>query len=134
MEQQILVPAVRRDASFRAQSFDENENTIEIVWTTGARVRRNSWWDGPYDEELEVTPQAIRLERLNAGAPFLDTHDSYDISRVLGSIVPGSAKIENGVGTARVLLSRAPGDADAVQKSATASSETCLSATASTRS
>ncbi|ABS14221.1 HK97 family phage prohead protease [Brucella anthropi] len=116
MEQQILVPAVRRDASFRAQSFDENENTIEIVWTTGARVRRNSWWDGPYDEELEVTPQAIRLERLNAGAPFLDTHDSYDISRVLGSIVPGSAKIENGVGTARVLLSRAPGDADAVQK------------------
>ncbi|ELT51010.1 prohead protease/major capsid protein fusion protein [Brucella intermedia] len=116
MEKTIQIPAVRRDASFRAQSFDEADNTIEIVWTTGARVRRNSWWDGPYDEELEVSTEAIRLDRLNAGAPFLDTHDSWDISRVLGSIVPGSAKVENGKGTARVMLSRAPGDADAVQK------------------
>lgn len=112
----IAMPAVRRDAELRAESFDEADNTIEIVWTTGARVRRNSWWDGPYDEELEVTPKAIRLDRLNLGAPFLNTHDSWDLSRVLGSVVPGSAKIEKGKGTARILLSRAPGDADAIQK------------------
>ena len=112
----INMPAVRRAAALRADSFNEEDNTIEIVWTTGARVRRNSWWDGPYDEELEVTPKAVRLDRLNLGAPFLDTHDSWDLSRVLGSVVPGSAKIEKGRGTARIVLSRAPGDADSVQK------------------
>lgn len=116
MERTVEIPAVHRAAELRAESFDEADNTIEIVWTTGARVRRNSWWDGPYDEELEVTPKAIRLDRLNLGAPFLNTHDSWDLSRVLGSVVPGSAKIEKGKGTARILLSRAPGDADAIQK------------------
>lgn len=116
MPTHIEMPAVRRDATLRAESFDETDNTIEIVWTTGARVRRSSWWDGPYDEELEVTPKAIRLDRLNAGAPFLNTHDSWDLRSVLGSIVPGSVKIEKGRGTARVKLSRAADVADAVLK------------------
>lgn len=112
----IQMPAVRREATVRADSFDEDDNTIEIVWTTGARVRRNSWWDGPYDEELEVTPGAVRLDRLNAGAPFLNTHASGDLANVLGSIVPGSALVDKGRGTARVKLSRATDVADAVLK------------------
>lgn len=112
----MQVPPQRRGVEFRASSFDEAENTIEVVFTTGATVRRNSWWDGPYDEELVVEPGSIRLERLNAGAPFLNSHDSWDLSDVIGSIVPGSARIEGGIGVAKVLLSRAPGDADNVQK------------------
>lgn len=116
MKRTIQVPVIHRGAEIRVDSFDEADNTIEIVWTTGARVRRNSWWDGPFDEELEVTPKAIRVDRLNAGAPFLNTHDSYDLRSVLGSIVPGSVKIEKGVGTARVKLSRAADVADAVLK------------------
>lgn len=108
--------AYRRAAELRATSFNEADNTVEVIWTTGARVRRYSWNDGPFDEELEVTPQAIRLDRLNAGAPFLDTHDGSDLSKVIGSVVPGSARVANGVGTARILLSATPGDADTIQK------------------
>lgn len=116
MTKTVQLPLQTREAEFRAQSFDEGSNTIEIVWTTGATVRRRSWIDGPYDEVLEVGSENVRLGRLNAGAPFLNAHGSYDLSQVIGSIVPGTAKIEAGRGIATVQLSRADGDADIVQK------------------
>lgn len=117
MSQTWQLPRETRAVEVRAGSFDEAANTIEIVWTTGATVRRYDWRsDAPYDEVLEVKPGSVRLERLNAGAPFLNTHSSYELADVLGSVVPGSAKIEGGRGVATILLSRAAGDADIVQK------------------
>jgi HK97 family phage prohead protease len=112
----IALPVQHRGAAVRAASYREDDNSIEIVWTTGAAVRRVSWIDGPYDEILEVTPQAVKLDRLNLGAPFLDTHDSLDLSRVLGSVVPGSARIAGGKGYARIMLSDAPDVASSVAK------------------
>ena len=106
-----------RSAEFQASSFNEADNTVEVVWSTGAKVRRYSWRDGiPYDEELVVSPEAVRLERLNAGAPFLNTHADWSLEDVLGSVVPGSARIEGGRGLAKIRLSSAPGDADNVAK------------------
>ncbi|MDV2988159.1 UNVERIFIED_CONTAM: HK97 family phage prohead protease [Methylobacteriaceae bacterium AG10] len=108
---------MHRDARVQPDSFDADSNTIEIVWTTGASVRRYSWWDGEeYDEVLSLEPGAVRLERLNAGAPFVDTHSTYCLDNVIGSVVPGTAKIEDGRGVATILLSAAPGVADTVQK------------------
>ncbi len=112
----IELPRGMRGAELRAASFDEANNSIECCWTTGATVRRLSWRDGPYDEELIVSPNAVRLDRLNAGAPMLNTHSDWSLSDVIGSVVPGSARIVKGVGLARVALSKAPGDADIVQK------------------
>lgn len=112
----VQLPREMRAAEVRANSFDEAAHTIEIVWTTGASVRRYNWDIGAYDEVLEVGDGNVRLERLNAGAPFLNTHASYDLSQVLGSVVPGSARIEGGRGLATILLSRAAADADIVQK------------------
>lgn len=117
MENIIELPRSERAAEFRAASFDEGDNTIELIWTTGATVRRYNWADRTYyNEELVVSRDAVRLERLNAGAPFLNTHSDYTLSDVIGSVVPGSARIANGQGVARVLLSRAAGDADNIQK------------------
>ncbi|WP_375455723.1 HK97 family phage prohead protease [uncultured Methylobacterium sp.] len=113
----LQLPREMRSVEVRAGSFDETANTIDIVWTTGAAVRRYDYRSSTsYDEVLDLSPGAVRLERLNAGAPFLNTHGSYDLSQVLGSVVPGSAKIEGGRGLATILLSRAAGDADIVQK------------------
>jgi phage head maturation protease len=112
----IELPRVTRGAELRATSFNEADNSIECCWTTGATVRRMSWRDGAYDEELIVSPNAVRLERLNAGAPMLNTHSDWSLSDVLGAVVPGTARIEKGQGFARVALSKAPGDADIVQK------------------
>ncbi len=116
MPQTLQLPPRFFAAEIRAASFNADDNSIECVWTSGATVRRMSWMDGPYDEELVVSANAVRLARLNAGAPLLDTHMDYSVANVLGSVVPGSARIVGGQGVARVALSKAPGDADAVAK------------------
>lgn len=47
----------------------------------------------------------MRLERLNAGAPFLNTHRAGSLESVLGVVEAGSARIENGLGTATIRFS-----------------------------
>lgn len=124
-----------RAAEMRPASFDEAQNTVEVVWTTGAAVRRYDWRSGRYYQEiLEVSPKAVRLDHLNAGAPLLDTHDDSALAQVVGAVVPGSAKIADGVGIARVKLSSAAADADIVSKIRDGIIRTSLSATPSTRS
>ncbi len=79
--------------------------TVEVIWSTGARVRRASFFGEPYDEELSLDPAHVRLERLNAGAPFLKVHalDTLDAVHRLGCA--GSARIVDGRGTAQVRIS-----------------------------
>jgi phage head maturation protease len=113
----VAAPKFGRAAEVRAATFDEADNSVEVIWTTGASVRRRDWRSGNYyNEILEVTPGAVRLDRLNAGAPLLDTHDDWSLRSVIGSVVPDSARIDGGMGYARVRLSNAPGDADVVSK------------------
>ncbi|MBM3552772.1 MAG: hypothetical protein FJX45_13640 [Alphaproteobacteria bacterium] len=105
-----------RAAELVPASFEPSDNSVDVIFTTGATVRRNSWNDGPYDEELVVSENSVRLDRLNAGGPFLDTHDQFSLRAVIGSVVPGGARIEGGKGFARIKMSSAPGDADTVLK------------------
>lgn len=102
-------------AEVRAASFDKETNSVECIWTTGAAVTRRGP-SGYYSEELTLSPGAVRLGRLNAGAPLLDSHNDRNLSQVIGSVVPGSAKIVGGKGVARIKLSTSPGDADNVEK------------------
>lgn len=107
----------RRAARLRAASFDADAYTIEVVWTTGARAPMYDPWTGDgYLEELSLKTGHVRLERLNAGAPFIDAHDSSECSRVVGSVVRGSARCEGGKGLCTVQLSRARDVADIVTK------------------
>lgn len=83
-------------------------------------VQRHRWegWDDlvEYDEELVVAPESVRLERLNAGAPFLDSHSGYRLSSVLGTVVPGTARIADGKGYATIQLTAAADVAGQVQR------------------
>jgi len=56
-----------------------------------------------------VAPEHVRLKRLSTGAPFLKVHEAHDLDAVIGSVVPGSARIENGQGIARIRLSASAG-------------------------
>ncbi|MBI1622576.1 HK97 family phage prohead protease, partial [Aquamicrobium zhengzhouense] len=106
-----------RAASMRPASYDPATNTIEVIWTTGAAVRRYDHRRSvSYDEILSLQPGHVRLDRLNAGAPLLDTHDDRHLAAVIGSVVPGSARIEGGLGVARIKLSSADADADVIGK------------------
>ncbi|MBP1806467.1 prohead protease/major capsid protein fusion protein [Rubellimicrobium aerolatum] len=119
-QRNALLPLLGRAAEVRPASIDAEARTIEVVWTTGATVQRARWegWDErvEYDEELIVSGNAVRLDRLNAGAPFLDSHSSWSLGSVLGSVVPGSVRIEGSLGHATVRLTEAADAADAVQR------------------
>ena len=115
----VELPLIGREATVVADTIDTEERTIEVVWTTGATVQRYRWegWDiVEYDEELEVSDKAIRLERLNNGAPFLDSHRSWGLNTVLGSVVEGSVRIANGKGTAKIRLTSADDAQSVVQR------------------
>jgi hypothetical protein len=101
----IDLPLQGRMASVRAGSADEAARTVEIIWTTGATVRRARFWDESVDEELSLEGSAVRLDRLNGGAPFLNSHDAWSLESVLGVVVDGSARIANGQGTATIRFS-----------------------------
>lgn len=104
-ELRTTAPQRMRAAEMRPSSYQEEDNSVEVVWSTGAQVTRFDWWDWEYyTEELSMEPGAVRLDRLNSGAAVLDTHDSGSLSAVIGSIVPGSVRIENGQGIGRVAL------------------------------
>lgn len=102
----IDLPIIGRVAELRAESIDEVARTADIIWTTGATARRFSWADGEIDEELIVDPGAVRMDRLNNGAPFLNSHNSYELEAILGVVVDGSARIENGLGAATIRFSQ----------------------------
>ena len=105
MHATIDLPVQRRAADLLPATLDAQDRSIEVVWSTGARVRRQPFFGEPFDEELSMDPGSVRLERLNAGAPLLKVHDAGALDSVIGSVVPGTARIENGRGVARVKFS-----------------------------
>ncbi len=113
MDKTIELPALRRMAELAPGSVDSDARTVEVVWSTGARVRRVPFFGDAYDEELSLDPAHVRLERLNAGAPFLRVHELTELDAVIGSVAPDSARIENGRGVATVRLSERE-DVDAI--------------------
>lgn len=92
------------------QSADVAARTVEVVWSTGAKVRqrgrRPDGSSGEWLEELDLG--GARLDRLNAGAPVLDTHQADVLARVVGAVVPGTARIEGGRGVAVIRFSERP--------------------------
>ena len=105
MDKMIELPAMRRSAELAPNTADADSRTVEVIWSAGARVRRASFFGEPYDEELSLDPSHVRLDRLNAGAPFLKVHEIDTLDAVIGSVVPGSVRIENGRGVAQVRIS-----------------------------
>ena len=81
------LPMQTRQAAFQPATLNDAERTVELVWTTGAAVRRMDYWSGrAYYEELSLDPAAVNLTRLNSGAPLLDTHSSNGVGTVIGVV------------------------------------------------
>lgn len=93
-------------------SVDVSARTVEVTWTTGATVDRVDWWTGErYKEELVVSGNAVRLDRLNAGGPVLDNHGRYRLDDQLA--VVERAWIESGRGLATIRFPKAEDDENA---------------------
>lgn len=103
------LPVQVRAATLEPATFNEAENTVEVVWTQGATVRRYDYWnDKPYEEALSVTPEAVDMTRFDAGTvQVLDGHRTYGgVSAILGIAERGW--IEGGEGRATIRLSQRP--------------------------
>lgn len=103
------MPPQNRAAQLMPASFNEAENTVDVVWTTGARVRRYDWYnETSYEEELVVTPEAVDMSRFDAGTvQVLDGHNTYGgVAAIIG--IATRASIDNGEGTATLRLSNRP--------------------------
>lgn len=100
--QTFAVPVQSARATFAPSSVNAEKRTVDVIWTTGARVMR-----GYYDrflEELSLDPKHVRMGRLNNGAPFLDEHNGS--TRSTFGVVE-SAKLEGDKGTATIRFIRA---------------------------
>jgi AAA domain len=68
-------------------TIDAAARTVEVVWSTGAAVRRTDLWTGKrYDEVLSLDPRHVDLSRLNNGAPLLNAHGAFDLANVIGVV------------------------------------------------
>jgi hypothetical protein len=103
------MPPLSRGAELVPTTFNEADNTIDVVWTTGAMGRRFDWYnDTPYDEELLVTPEAVDMSRFEKGVvQVLDNHEIHGgLKSIIGIAIRGS--IQNGEGSATLRLSNRP--------------------------
>lgn len=103
----VDLPALAIRATITPQSIDVDARRVGVVFSTGAPVVRYDWRTGTrYIEKLSMDPAHVRLDRLNSGAPLLDTHSAYSLSDVMGVVEEGSAKISGKRGMATVRFSR----------------------------
>lgn len=89
---------VAREGVFSPASLNTEARTVEVVFTTGASGVRYGWSED-YIEQLDVTPEAVDLTRLNSGAPVMDNHSWYATSSETPGVVE-SAWIVDGEGRA----------------------------------
>ena len=86
-EERRLGLQLRADVRLMPETVDAEARTVELVWSTGAMVRRRDYWTGkPYDEVLSLEAGHVDLSRLNGGAPLLNTHGAHDLGQVLGVV------------------------------------------------
>jgi len=98
------VTLLTRRADLAPSSANCDDRTVEVIWSTGAPVRRRDM-AGPYVERLSLDPQAVDLSRLQ-GASVLDAHRQSAVRDVLGSVQ--SAAVDGQRGTALIRFSSRP--------------------------
>lgn len=106
--------------SFRArvdsQSFNETDNTVEVVFATNTPVRTWNSQIGYFWEILEISNAAINMERMISGAPVLNTHSRWDLNDVIGVVSKVWIDAEKNEARALVRLSEEEKDVTVVNK------------------
>jgi len=93
-----------RRADLSPATADRDARTVEVIWSTGAPVRRRDM-AGEYVERLSLDPAAVDLSRLK-GASVLDAHRQSAVRDVLGSV--REAAVDGRRGTALIQFSGRP--------------------------
>lgn len=100
---QINLPSLFFRGGFEPETLDAEKRTIMLRWSTGEKVLRGGFFSDPFYEELSLSPDSVRMNRLKNGAPLLNTHSNQNVLDQIG--VVEDAWLENGNGFARVRFS-----------------------------
>lgn len=104
------IPQLQLRAEVVDGSVNIDKRTVDLTWTTGARVLRgffDQFW-----EELSLDPAHVRMGRLQSGtAPLLNSHNSRDLAAQMG--VVETASLQKTKGKATVRFARAEDDPEA---------------------
>lgn len=107
----VELPRLTRQATILPKTLNDEMRTVDVIWTTGAPVLRGYFQQ--YWEKLSLDPKAVRLKRLNNGAPLLNAHNDYDASCVVGVVESGTAVLDGKRGIATVRFAKAEDDPEA---------------------
>ena len=89
-----------RRAALEPSTIDETERTVDVVFSTGAPVRRRDA-AGPYEERLSLDPAHVDVASLE-GAPVLDGHRQESVDNVLGVVVAARVDGQRGIATLKL--------------------------------
>lgn len=111
------LPTQRTRAEFKADSFNQEDRTVEVSFATETAVRTFDWDSYENINEILVcTPEAGDLTRLNSGAPVLDNHNRWgQTSKVVVGVVE-NARFEGGIGIAKLRFGNSDDDTDLMNK------------------
>ncbi len=109
-KRKVNLPTLQTRAQFEPSTLNEQNRTVEIVWTTGAKVLRGFWTQ--YFEELSMDPAHVRMGRMQSGgAPLLNSHSQRDLGDIMG--VVERAWLDGDKGKAIVRFPKAEDDPEA---------------------
>lgn len=99
------VGQLSRRGQFLADTFNDEEKSIEVTFSSDEPAMMWNWDIGSFKEVLSHDPAHVRLGRMKNGVSLLDNHNSWGSVRniILGSAI--DPKIGNGKGTCLVRLS-----------------------------
>jgi len=78
--------ALAADMVWQPASVDDERRTVEIVIYSGAEITRYPLFEDPYTLRLSLEDGHVRLERLNNGAPLLDSHNDRALAHQIGVV------------------------------------------------
>jgi hypothetical protein len=82
--------------------IDTDTRTVALTFSTGADVLRYDWDTGKrWVERLSLDPKHVRMQRLNARAPLLDSHSAYSIAHQIGVVERASLEGRKGLADVR---------------------------------
>ncbi|ANP79304.1 hypothetical protein A134_23100 [Vibrio crassostreae 9CS106] len=106
------LPQMEIRAEINPATINEEDRTVEVVFTTGQAGERGGYWSDPYIEQLRVDSKSIRTERLDKGLSVIDSHKTYrGIDGVFG--ITEEYRIENDELVGKIRFSKRP-EADLV--------------------
>ncbi len=92
-------------AAFDNESINEEERTIDLVWTTGHKGLRKTSAGFQYYEQLDVSNEAIDQTRI-VGGPLLAIHDLKNLDSVIGVIESVRVIPEERIGRGKVRFAK----------------------------